>query len=77
MKKLFAATVLATVFAASSAFALDVLASPQPIKGTEGPDISFRLPDTPQPSKGTEGPDVQFKTEKQGSISEPEGPDVQ
>ena len=38
MKKLFAAGVIATVLAASTAFALDVTPT-HPIRGTEGPDV--------------------------------------
>jgi len=58
MKKLFAASVFAIVLAASTAFAFEVRA-PQPVKGTEGPDI--RLAGDHQstlPVEGPEGPDV-------------------
>jgi hypothetical protein len=38
MKKVFAATLIATLIAASTALAFE-LPSTQPIRGTEGPDI--------------------------------------
>ncbi len=52
------------VLAASSAFATD-----QPVKGTEGPDVRYRV----EP-KGTEGPDVRLvaRVAPKGT----EGPDV-
>jgi hypothetical protein len=59
MKKLFAASVFATVLAASTAFAFELPSAPQPIKGIEGPDI--RLAEVQHPSlpvEGPEGPDV-------------------
>ena len=58
MKKLFVASVIASVLAASTAFALE-LPSSQPIKGTEGPDIRYTDDARPAPPvKGTEGPDI-------------------
>ncbi|HTU02330.1 MAG TPA: hypothetical protein VMG58_10960 [Candidatus Sulfotelmatobacter sp.] len=78
MKKLFAASLFAAVLTSSTAFAALLPSIPQPIKGTEGPDVAFQLPQTEQPIKGTEGPDVAFQLpSKQDSIPEPEGPDVQ
>jgi len=58
MKKLFVASVIASVLAASTAFAFE-LPSSQPIKGSEGPDIRFadNAPPAP-PVRGTEGPDI-------------------
>jgi hypothetical protein len=58
MKKLFAATVITTVLAASMAFAFE-LPSRQPVKGTEGPDVRLiQNNHSTQPDKGVEGPDV-------------------
>jgi hypothetical protein len=57
MKKLLAAGVIATVLAASTAFAFELPSTPQPIRGTEGPDV--RLTQSGQPTvpiKGVEGP---------------------
>jgi hypothetical protein len=71
MRKLFAAGVIATVLAASAAFALD--ASPtQPIMGTEGPDIP--QDDSHPADQGIEGhpPDGQRSTLGGG----PREPDV-
>ena len=57
MKKLFAAGVIATVLAASTAFAVD--GTSQPVRGTEGPDTRWSQDgQSTQPVKGTEGPDV-------------------
>jgi hypothetical protein len=59
MKKLFAAAVIATVLAASTALAFELPSGPQPIRGIEGPDI--RLTDVQQPAmhvEDPEGPDV-------------------
>lgn len=59
MKKLFAASVIAAVLTASTAFAFE-LPSSQPIKGTEGPDVQLTKSDqSTQPVKGIEGPDVE------------------
>jgi hypothetical protein len=58
MKKIFAAGLMAALFAASGAFAFEV-PSTQPIKGTEGPGIRATDDQRPgQPVKGTEGPDI-------------------
>lgn len=58
MKRLFAASVSATVLAASTALAFQ-LPSSQPIKGIEGPDVRLTQNDqSRQPVKGIEGPDV-------------------
>jgi hypothetical protein len=58
MKKLFAASVIAAVLAASAAFAFE-LPSSQPVKGTEGPDVRLTQNDqSTQTVKGIEGPDV-------------------
>ncbi len=51
MKKEFAVALIATVLAASAAFAAE--RPPVPAKGTEGPDIRVT-----QPVKGIESPDV-------------------
>ncbi len=60
MKKLFAGGVIATVLAASTAFALE-LADTQPIKPIEGPGIRLTEDEqSTQPVKGTEGPDVRL-----------------
>lgn len=59
MKKLFAAGLVATVLAASTALAFELPSTPQPIRGTEGPDI--RMTEVQHPSmhvEGPEGPDV-------------------
>ena len=59
MKKLFAASVFATVLAASTAFAFELPSAPQPIRGTEGPDIRLTQDDqSTQPIRGSEGPDI-------------------
>ncbi len=58
MKKLFVASLIATLLAASTAFAFDP-PSTQPVRGTEGPEI--RLTDdqqSPQPVREPEGPDI-------------------
>jgi hypothetical protein len=58
MKKLLVASVIASVLAASTAFAVE-LPSSQPIKGTEGPGIRYGDSSRPAPPvRGTEGPDV-------------------
>ena len=58
MKKVFAATLIATLIAASTALAFE-LPSTQPIRGTEGPDIRLTQDDqSTQPIMGTEGPDI-------------------
>jgi len=58
MKKVFAATLIATLIAASTALAFE-LPSTQPIRGTEGPDIRLTQDDqSTQPIRGTEGPDI-------------------
>lgn len=58
MKKVFVATLIATLLAASTAFAFE-LPSSQPIRGTEGPDVRLRQADqSTQPIMGSEGPDV-------------------
>lgn len=58
MKKLLVASVIASVFAASTAFAFERPSS-QPVKGTEGPDIRYTDDTRPAPPvKGTEGPDI-------------------
>lgn len=58
MKKLFAASVIATVLAASAAAALERPAT-QPVRGTEGPDVRFSQNDqSTQPIKGIEGPGI-------------------
>ncbi len=59
MKKLFAAGLIATVLAASTAFAFELPSGPQPIRGTEGPDVRLTQNDQPtQPIKGVEGPGI-------------------
>ena len=74
MRKLFAAGVIATVLAASTAFALD--GTNQPIRGTEGPDVRRTQDDqSTQPVKGTEGPDVRL-VGHQHSTQPVVGPDV-
>lgn len=58
MKKVFAASVIATVLATSTAFAFEV-PDTQPIKPIEGPGI--RLTDdehSTRPMKGIESPDI-------------------
>ena len=58
MKKVFAATLIATLLAASTALAFE-LSSTQPIRGTEGPDTRLTQDDqSTQPIMGTEGPDI-------------------
>ena len=58
MKKLFAASVVATVLAASTALAFEP-SYMQPIRGTEGPDIRLVVVQHPSlPVDGPEGPDV-------------------
>ena len=58
MKNLFAASVFATVLAASTALAFE-LPSTQPIRGTEGPDTRLTMSHrATQPITGIEGPDV-------------------
>jgi hypothetical protein len=58
MKRLLVASVIVSVFAASTAFAFDMPSS-RPIKGTEGPDIRYADDSRPAPPvKGTEGPDI-------------------
>jgi hypothetical protein len=58
MRKLFVASVIATVLAASTAFALELPAT-QPIRGTEGPDVRLTQDDqATQPIKGVDGPDI-------------------
>ncbi len=59
MKKLFAAGVIATVLAASTALAFELPSDPQPIRGTEGPDVRLTQDDqSTQPIKGVEGPGI-------------------
>ncbi len=82
MKKYLAASVLATVLAASSTLAFSApatqptealgpqtwYADSQPVRGTEGPDI--RLADNQQsgqPVKGTEGPDIRQTDDQKSS----------
>jgi len=56
MKKLFAGSLIATLLAASAAFAADRPSSP-PVRGTEGPDTrATQSGQFAQPVKGTEGP---------------------
>ena len=58
MKTLLAVGVIATVLAASTAFAVETPSS-QSIKGTEGPDVRLtQAGHSMQTVKGTEGPDV-------------------
>ena len=58
MRKLFVASVIASVLAASTAFAFELPAT-QPIRGTEGPDVRLTQDDqAPQPIKGVDGPDI-------------------
>lgn len=58
MRKLLVASVIASVLAASTAFAFESPSS-QPIKGTEGPGIRYTDEGRPAPPvKGTEGPDI-------------------
>lgn len=58
MRKAFAATLIATLLAASAALAFE-LPPTQPIRGTEGPDIRLTQDDqSTQPIKGTEGPGI-------------------
>ncbi len=74
MKKLLAAGVIATVLAASTAFAYD--GTNQPVRGTEGPDIRRSQDDqSTQPVKGTEGPDIRLAG-RQHSTRPAVGPDV-
>ena len=47
MKRMIAACVLATLFAASLALAVDRPPNPQQPKGTEGPDVQHSRPDIP------------------------------
>lgn len=58
MRTLFAASVMATPVAASTAFAEERPSSP-PLKGAEGPDARMTqgAPST-QPTKGLEGPGI-------------------
>ncbi|HSC70318.1 MAG TPA: hypothetical protein VLH58_03145 [Candidatus Methylomirabilis sp.] len=57
MRKLFVASVIATVLAASTAMAFELPAT-QPVRGTEGPDVRLTQSDqATQPIKGVEGPD--------------------
>ena len=74
MRKLFAASVIATVFAASTAFAFEVPAT-QPIKPIEGPNTRYAAL---QPIKGIEGPDIRLTGHQQSTlpVESPEGPDV-
>ncbi len=59
MKKLFAAGVMATVLAASTALAFELPSAPQPIRGTEGPDVRLTVSHrATQSITGIEGPDV-------------------
>ncbi len=73
MKKLFAASVFASLLAASSASAFGVSAT-QPIK-SNGPDTLYAAV---QPTKGTEGPDIRQTDDRQSSqpVKGTEGPDV-
>jgi hypothetical protein len=58
MKKVFAATLIATLLAASTALAFE-RPSTQPIRGTEGPDIRLIQDNqATQPIKGIEGPGI-------------------
>jgi hypothetical protein len=58
MKKLLVAGLVATVLAASTAFAF-ALPATQPIRGTEGPDVRLTQDDhSTQPVKGVERPDT-------------------
>jgi hypothetical protein len=58
MRKLFLATLIASVLAASTAFA-DERPSAPPVKGTEGPDVRVSQSDaSTQPVKGPEGPGI-------------------
>ena len=41
MKTFIVACLFATLFAASTAFAFEWPSDPQPIKGTEGPDVRY------------------------------------
>ena len=59
MRKLLAAGVIAIVLAASTAFAFELPSAPQPIRGTEGPDMRLTQGDQPTvPIKGVEGPGI-------------------
>jgi hypothetical protein len=74
MKKLIAASVMATVLAGSTALAFGPPAT-QPIKPIEGPNPRYAaLP----PIKGTEGPDIRLTGDRHPSLigESPEGPDV-
>jgi hypothetical protein len=82
MKKLLSVCVVATVLAASSAFAFP-LTDHQPVKGIEGPDV--RLTDDEQSGQPVkqepEGPDVRlvafaFQLPDQQPVKSIEGPDV-
>jgi hypothetical protein len=55
------------MFAFVTLAAMPAYGTPQPIKGTEGPDVRAKIE-----SKGIEGPDVRAKIESKGI----EGPDV-
>lgn len=58
MKKVFTATLIATLLAASTGLAFE-LPSTQPIRGTEGPDARLTEDNqSTQPIWGTEGPDI-------------------
>jgi len=54
MKTFIVACLFATLFAASTAFAFEWPSDPQPIKGTEGPDVRYSRtgmsPDGPEKS---------------------------
>jgi hypothetical protein len=78
MKKLFVASLIATMLAASTAFAFEARAS-QPVKGTEGPDIRLTADrQSTQPVKGTEGPDIRRADDRQSTqpVKGTEGPDI-
>jgi hypothetical protein len=75
MNKLFAAGVIATVLAASTALAFELPSGPQPIRDTEGPDI--RLTEdgqSTQPIKPIEGPNTRYAALQ--PIKGTEGPDI-
>jgi hypothetical protein len=74
MKKLFAASVMATLLVASTVLAFE-LPTTQPIKPIEGPNTRYAAL---QPIKGTEGPDIRLTGVRHFSFTGeiPEGPDV-
>ncbi|HSB69350.1 MAG TPA: hypothetical protein VLT62_08475 [Candidatus Methylomirabilis sp.] len=75
MKRLFLASVMGVVLAASAAVAAELPSTTQPVKGTEGPDIRYAAV---QPVRGIEGPDIRRSKDDQSSqpVKGAEGPDI-